>query len=351
MRGVPGLTLLLATAVVVGTPHRSEAQQLGVTLRGTVLDSVLQPVPDVVVRLLDLGAVNRTDSTGQFRFEQIPAGHHAVSFEKPGFIPQGFGFDLTEAQQGEIDVGAIPLQAAGPPRLTLGGTIIDQQSGGPVDGVAVWLNGGPVGQTEADGSFDVSPTEVFWGANELELRRIGYMPLSLRFWVVQPEADMVFEQFTIQALPIMLPEVVVLGERTIYASPRFAGFYRRLRGGLGVYITQQDVAAMNATFFSDVLRTVPGLVVGPSGQLGDLNITTLRGLGRCDTPMIYLDGNRIDNVVRDLDLDAWVHPDEIIGIEVYRGPSELPVEFNQQTRTTDGRLFEVGCGAIVIWTG
>ncbi len=46
-----------------------------------------------------------------------------------------------------------------------------------------------------------------------------------------------------------------------------------------------------------------------------------------------------------------MHPDEILGIEVYRGPSELPVEFNQQTRATDGSLFEVGCGAIVIWTG
>ncbi len=350
MRGVLVLALLLAGAVGAVTPHRSEAQQLGVTLRGTVLDSLLQPVPDVVVRLLDVEVVSRTDSTGQFRLEQIPAGHHTLSLQKPGFIPQSFGFDLTDTQHGETDVGAIPLRTAGLPRLTLGGTIVDAQTGDPVGGVVVWLNGGVAGQTEEDGSFQMSPPEVLWGANVLELRRIGYLPQSLRFWVVESEAEMVFEQFTLQSLPILLPEVVVLGDRTVYASSRLAGFYRRLRGGFGHFITQQDVAAMNATYLSDVLRMVPGVMVGPSGRLGAVSVQITRGLGRCSNPVIFLDGNRIDDVVHDLDLDAWVHPDEILGIEIYRGPSEIPLEFNRQTRGGE-MLFGTGCGAILIWTG
>lgn len=351
MRGVPVLALLVAGAVGAVTPHRSEAQQLGVTLRGTVLDSVLQPVPDVVVRLLDLEAVSRTDSTGRFRLEAIPPGHHTLSLQKPGFNPQTLGFDLTEAQQGEIDVGAVPLQPAPPPQLTLGGTIADAQSGEPVDGVLIWLNGGVVGETGEDGSFRASVTEVFWGANELELSRIGYLHQSLRFWVVEPEAEMVFEQFALQSLPILLPEVVVLGERTVYASPRLAGFYRRLRGGFGHFITKQDVEAMNATYLSDVLRMVPGLMVGASGRLGAVSVQIARGGGRCANPAIFLDGHRIDDVVLDLDLDAWVHPEEILGVEVYRGPSEIPPEFNRAGTGGGEMLFGTGCGAILIWTG
>jgi hypothetical protein len=351
MRGVPALALLVAGAIMGSTPHRGEAQQPGVVLAGTALDSVLQPLPDVIVRLLDVEVVSRTDSAGRFRLEAIPAGHHTLSLQKPGFAPQSLGFDLTEAQQGEIDVGAIPLRAAAPPRLTLRGTLTDAQTGEPVAGVAVWVNGGLIGETVEDGSLQATPTEVLWGANELELRRIGYLPQSLRFWVVEPDAEMMFEDFTLQALPILLPEVVVLGERTVLASPRVAGFYRRMRGGFGTFITKQEVEAMNATYLSDVLRRVPGLMVGPSGRLGSVSVQSMRGLGRCASPIIYLDGHRIDNLVLDLDLDAWVHPEEILGIEVYRGPSELPPEFNRATSGGGEMLFGTGCGAIVIWTG
>ncbi|NIM50379.1 MAG: hypothetical protein GTO22_14205, partial [Gemmatimonadales bacterium] len=51
MRGVPALAVLVAGAVVAMVPRPGDAQEPGVTLRGTVLDSLLAPVPDVVVRL------------------------------------------------------------------------------------------------------------------------------------------------------------------------------------------------------------------------------------------------------------------------------------------------------------
>lgn len=350
MRHVSVVVLLVTGVLCAIAPRWSEAQQPTVTLNGTVLDSVLEPLPEVLVRLVDEEVVSRTDSAGRFRLEGVRAGHHTLNLQRPGFQSQSFGFDLTDAQGSEVDVGAIPLRSAGPPRLTLGGTLTDAQSGEPIAGVAVWVNGSFIGETAEDGSLEAQPTEALWGANQLELRRIGYLPQTLRFWVVEPEAEMMFQDFTLQALPILLPEVVVLGERTVMASPRVAGFYRRMRGGLGTFITKQEVEAMNPFVTSDVLRRVPGLVVGSSGHLDGVSLQTGRGLGRCTTPIVYLDGQRIDDMQGDLDLDAWVRPDEILGIEVYNGPSEIPPEFNRQA-TGSQQLFGTGCGAILIWTG
>ena len=76
--------------------------------------------------------------------------------------------------------------------------------------------------------------------------------------------------------------------------------------------------------------------------------------GGC-TPTIYLDGATIidvpdwmpigsqsDLVVSfEFDIDQWVSPEDVAGMEVYTGPAQVPVEFS-----TVGSE----CGVVVIWT-
>ena len=56
-------------------------------------------------------------------------------------------------------------------------------------------------------------------------------------------------------------------------------------------------------------------------------------------PAIYVNGNYMRDLDAD-DLDAWVRPTDILGIEVYAGIS-APVQFQQGM---------TGCGSILIWT-
>ena len=56
-------------------------------------------------------------------------------------------------------------------------------------------------------------------------------------------------------------------------------------------------------------------------------------------PAIYINGGYMRDLDAD-DLDAWLRPTDVLGIEVYAGIS-APIQF-QQGRT--------GCGSILIWT-
>jgi hypothetical protein len=63
--------------------------------------------------------------------------------------------------------------------------------------------------------------------------------------------------------------------------------------------------------------------------------------GEC-SPSLYLDGNLIPTPADGLaavDIDAWVRPNEIAGIEVYF--DQVPAQFQHDMS---------GCGSIVIWT-
>lgn len=115
-----------------------------------------------------------------------------------------------------------------------------------------------------------------------------------------------------------------------------AGFKRRREDGFGVFLDRGDIEERNPASTSDLFRTLPGVSVEPS-RLGVSEVTVRRFGGRC-RPSIYVDGVPTSGSMR---VD-YLTPGSIIGIEVYRGASEVPPQFNRPTRQ--------GCGTIVIWT-
>jgi outer membrane receptor for ferrienterochelin and colicin len=118
-----------------------------------------------------------------------------------------------------------------------------------------------------------------------------------------------------------------------------AGFYDRAARGIGFYIHPEQLRESRSAHLSDFLARIPGvrraLVDGETSRID------LRG-GRsvyltCDT-QYFLDGASVPAGAAILDNLA---PHNVAGIEVYRGASETPIQFDY------GRA---SCGAVVIWT-
>ena len=119
------------------------------------------------------------------------------------------------------------------------------------------------------------------------------------------------------------------------------GFHRglgRRERGWGRFLTEADIERVVATNVIEVVLSVPGINYipphGPNtvGRVGSIVFSR----GRCARPAVYLDGL----IFRAEDLLS-VSTANVAAVELYNGPSEVPVEFN---RTGSA------CGVIVIWT-
>jgi hypothetical protein len=319
----------------------------GVVLSGAVVDSAtLQPITDVAVHLDGVKVATRTDSVGWFRLSDLSFGEHALVFLKEGFSPRASRFEITGADQGDIGVGLVGLSRGPAPYAEISGTVADVITNEPAAGVVVSVNDQTAAVTDLEGTFWI-PVSLRLGINRLNLRRIGYRPLDAVVWIARDSSEFDLD-VKLEPLPVELEEVVVEGDRTIYDfSGRLRDFNRRRRSGLGRYFTRQDIERRRPYNVSDLLARVPSVSVIPT--VSGNNIVRMRGWRGLCKPALYIDGIKLFDSPLDLgdgmswleDIDQLVMPDEIAGIEVYRGPAQTPVEFG---------MFEADCGVIVIWT-
>ena len=143
----------------------------------------------------------------------------------------------------------------------------------------------------------------------------------------------------ISRIAVELPMVVVEGDRTTYLyGKKLREFYGRRQRGLGNYFTRSDIERLQPFYVTDLFTRIPGVSVGISaGGLNDVRIT--RSGGWCK-PIAFLDG--IPLIFLDgLDIDHLVRPDDVGGIELYKGPATTPPELT---------VFNSQCGVVAIWT-
>lgn len=132
----------------------------------------------------------------------------------------------------------------------------------------------------------------------------------------------------------------------VQSSP-LAGFERRRRSGLGSYLTRADVHRRRPRSVEDVFRGQIGLVVD------GLGVRTVRpGFGAnlegnvrepACYPAVFVDGTRVPP---GLSAFGNLTPDDLEGVEIYRGVGVTPPEFAGSGGTIEG----AGCGALVLWT-
>lgn len=229
--------------------------------------------------------------------------------------------------------GAVPVP---PRRLNTGdgrlsGTVVAAVGGQPLANAQVGIAAGPQTRANARGEWTITNAPV--GTRMLEVRAVGYYPERRPVNVV---AGAPAVRVALSTLRAVLDTVKIVAARV--RGRDISGFIQRSRGGVGRYINEEDIARRKPLLTSDLFRVVPGLTVDRT-PLGDTQISMRGSVSESCIPAFYLDGQYMRNLSAD-DVDDWVRPHEIAGIEVYTGAG-LPAQFQQEMS---------GCGAIVIWS-
>lgn len=174
------------------------------------------------------------------------------------------------------------------------------------------------------GDVEITFSHVAYGDQSVTVQVVPGSNTAVEFRISQQAIEMAPIAVTIDTRPQWLENV---------------GFYHRLETGLGEFLTPIQVERRQATRFSELLRSIPGIIWKKACVphcYYVLEMSTNQRLTAC-TPTFYVDGQKAwqPDVV---DLDAIASAFDVAAIEVYRGISQTPAQFFGQ------------CGAIVVWT-
>ncbi|MCY3601073.1 MAG: TonB-dependent receptor [Gemmatimonadetes bacterium] len=253
-----------------------------------------------------------------------------------------------------VEEGALARLLTVPGRIV--GRVSDRRSGRPIEAANVVLSDTLLAedrQRMTDGSGRFMFSDLDPGAYRVTVDHLTFDPLNQLVYL--PSDRTVQVDFELSVDPIELAPIVVTALRE--KRLELQGFYdRRELGeaiGAGVFLTRDDIQGAGAIRVTHYLGRIPGVRTECGGGANNNCVIRMtRGVPSlsnraeygCMNANVYLDGVRVirDGGGADDSIDNFVSPGEIAGIEVYRGPSELPAEFGGAV----GR-----CGAIVIWTG
>ena len=211
------------------------------------------------------------------------------------------------------------------------GKVTSAVGGRPLAGAQVGVANGPLTRANERGEWTI--TNAPTGTRVLEVRAVGYYPARQVVDVLDATQPVQTQLVTFKSV---LDTMKVIANYTRYTI--LQGFRERSKTGLGRFLTESDVARRQPIVTSDLFTGIPGVFLdGPRGL--EQNIT-MRGVfeDRC-IPTVYVNGGEMGKLNAN-DIDAFVSPDRILGIEVYR-ESQAPGQFVPPLS---------GCGSIVIWT-
>lgn len=209
------------------------------------------------------------------------------------------------------------------------GRVTTLRGGKPLAGAQVRIVDGPDTRTDEQGAWALHNAPP--GTRMLEVRAVGYYPEQRAVNVVAGAAPV---HVALSTLKAVLDTVRVTAAR-VY-DRRLLEFNQRRRSGMGRFITAEDIARRRPWDISDLFRLMPGMRVEGHGLFR--SVLTRGVFGWC-SPAIYIDGHGM-TALGVSDLDMWVRPSDVVGIEVYTGAA-VPPQFQQPMG---------GCGSIVVWT-
>ncbi|MEZ4586829.1 MAG: hypothetical protein R2909_10545 [Gemmatimonadales bacterium] len=224
-------------------------------------------------------------------------------------------------------------------RLTL--VIVDANTRAPLEGALVTITDS-VGTklanrtTNHDGlvTGSVYDSVAFW----FTVTRIGFHPLVTGPVILSPVRDTTLA-FGLAPVPVELPAIVVEAERARHLDR--IGFTDRRKLGQGAFLDPEEVERRQQRSPRDIaalLTTIPGVTIVPGDFRDTIVFTGVSSLNRgCGGPRIFVDGQE----VRDGPLEAAVAPNDVLALEVYRRPAEVPAQWGGATSA---------CGVLLIWT-
>lgn len=215
------------------------------------------------------------------------------------------------------------------------GRVLDGVSNAPLrDATVAVSTTGASARTDSAGRFRIEGLRV--GIHRFLVSAPGYArgALTLAFAAKEVmERDLVLDPLgTVSADSgaQTLPTVPVTAEPTL--GRRFADFERRRATGRGQYLTKADIDERQVATLQDAMRTMRGVRYSCAG--GSCTVQMARAPLGCSPE--YIVDERVDN-----SFGPTVPIRDIIGVEVYNGPGDVPGEFAGTN---------AGCGVVVIWT-
>ena len=268
--------------------------------------------------LMGIGASRGADSTDMLDVE-VPA--------------EGFLHRALYVGASRVDAAAPADTAARRVRVgdgVLRGVVVASAGGRPLEGAQVGIAGGPQTRTDALGAWTLGNVPA--GTRLLDVRAVGFFPEHRPVDVVQGAPPVRLALNTMQAA---LDAVKVTAR---YNADR-AGFAERRRKGAGRYLSAEDVMRHAPIVATDLFKRMSGVRVVDGAVV-------MRGpFGDCK-PALYLDGHYFETA-ETFDLDSFVRPERIVGVEVY-SETNAPPQFMRLPTASDS---DTGpCGSIVIWT-
>jgi hypothetical protein len=203
-----------------------------------------------------------------------------------------------------------------------------------IPGVEIRINGGAfVARTNDAGGFRFAGVPV--GRADVLIRRMGFAPTMSSVVLREGRIDSLAVHLAVVAAA--LPGLRVEDEADARSHRLLAGFWERRSQGFGNFMTRDQIEARNASNFVDLVRQVPSAsIVSVNGRSV---IRFKRAIGPRDCPPQYwIDGMRLEQASPD-----EFTPGDLEGIEIYAGPSTIPVQFAPRPTTYT-------CGAIILWT-
>lgn len=228
---------------------------------------------------------------------------------------------------------AAPLRRLRTGNGKISGIIFAANGADPVPGALVRITDGPGTRANQRGEWTLLQAPE--GTRMLEVRAVGYQPQHRSVNVVAGAAPV---RVSLASLKTVLDTVKILARRRVFDRDR-NGFQARRRSGIGQYISAEEITVRQLVVTSDLFRNMAGVRLETDAGGFEKQILVRGNIAEWCSPAVYLDGKHLRGATAN-DVDVWVNPEEIAGVEVYAGLG-APMEFKQAL--TD-------CGSILIWT-
>jgi hypothetical protein len=211
---------------------------------------------------------------------------------------------------------------------TLRGRVIDAETGDPISYATAQVKDGKRAATDSTGRFVITGLPA--GTSEVTIQAMGY---ETKRWKLDLAADQTVERtFSLEFTGEKLPEVVVTA-RAEKLMPRYVDFERRRERGLGAYLRWDEIKKKNFNTVGEAARSVRGVRMDCVQADFECYVRMAR-TPNC-RPQWWVDGVNVSSFHESTPIR------DIYGIEIYRGPGEVPGEFSGSN---------AGCGVIVLWT-
>jgi hypothetical protein len=218
---------------------------------------------------------------------------------------------------------------SGMAQATLQGRVVDSETGKDVADATVRIKGSSgTLKTDQGGRFEAPDLKS--GVTEVSIEALGYGRGT--FHVTLPGAGILDYTFALDFTGYKLPEIVVKG-RIEELAPRYMAFEERREKGIGAFLRWDDLLKVGSNTVGDALRTIRGVKIQCNQQTFECNAVMARSTN-CH-PTWWVDGVEVHSFEESTSIR------DVYGIEVYRGPGEVPGEFAGS---------DAACGVIVVWT-